>query len=157
MWLHYENPCSREIIDSNCYPPSVGYCCFQPRDGATLVDLADLAVEMLGCLHPEWPVTFVGFRPYAGADAYVCEAQFAADLIRQHPGEGFAMVPAVGAEDVLVALQQMRHSEESALVYLLADRIVCFLHDGHDSLEVIGDPVRVSACARFLFDRPRVP
>ena len=154
MWLHYENPCSRATLEASAYPPTVAYCCFQPCDKATLVELARLAIEMLACLHPDWSATFVGFRPYAaGADSYVCDRQFAADLIQQCAGEGYALVPTLRPEDVLAGLQQMRQSEESTLVHLLADRVVCFLHDGHDSLEIIGDPAEIRQCARFLFDR----
>jgi hypothetical protein len=153
MWLHYENPCSRTTARDGNYPPTVAYCCFQPRDSASLTDLARLAIETLAALHPDWPATFVGLRPYDSSNTYTCEPQFAADLIAQHPGEAYAFVPCVDPTALHTALEQTPHSEESSLVHLQASCLVIFLHDGHDSIEILGAPAEVHACARLLFDQ----
>jgi hypothetical protein len=153
MWMHYENPCSPTTAEANVYPPTVAYCCFQPRDGATLADLANLAIDMLAALHPDWPATFVGLRPYASDHTFTCDPQFAGDLIAQHPGEAYALAPCLDPAALLAALEDMPHSEESTLVHLQADRLVIFLHDGHDSLEIVGAPAEVHACAQYLFDQ----
>lgn len=153
MWLHYEDPCSRSTAQASVYPPTVAYCCFQPRDNAPLADLAQLAIDMLAVLHPDWSATFLGLRPYAGDHTYACQPQFAPDLICQHPGEGYALVPCLDSAEMLAELERMPHSEESSLVHLHARRLVCFLHDGHDSLEIVGAPAEIRAATRFLFDR----
>lgn len=146
MHLSYEYPCHRARERS--FPLSAGYLLYAPEDNSGLARLLSLAEHLLSI---RGSLKLVSLRQYDGEQSVTdFSPRSAQELMEQGTAEAFAVFPALSTELALEALRNREFADEAALVRACGQDAVAFFHEGHASLEFVGNPALLREIALQL-------
>lgn len=148
MRLAYEYPYHHARERS--FPTSAGYLLYAPDDNSGLARLLGLVERFLSVYGL---LKLIPLRQYDGQQTVTdFSPRGAQELMEQGIAEAFAVFPALSNQIALEALNNREFADEAALVRACGQDAVAFFHEGHASVELVGNPSLLRKAAMLLLE-----